>query len=134
MSEVPEAPEAPDVRGGPSRGRMAREITDAIVRITREAVGRGPVNARVIVDGDAIVVLMHDTLTKAEQTLVDGGRVAEVLALRRAFQDLLRPDYTEAVERITGRTVETFMSTNHAAPDHAAEIFLLDGPVLNGRG
>ena len=86
-----------------------------------------------IIDGEAVVVLMHDTLTKAEQSLVDGGRVAEVLALRRAFQDLLRPAYIEAVEHATGRKVQTFMSTNHADPDHAAEIFLLDGP-LAGHG
>jgi len=130
MSEAaPEVSEAPDGTSG--RGRMSREITDAIVRLTRDAVGRGPVSARVIIDGEAVVVLMHDTLTRAEQTLVDGGRVAEVLAMRRAFQDLLRPAYTAAVEQATGRKVQTFMSTNHAEPDHAAEIFLLDGPVAS---
>jgi uncharacterized protein YbcI len=126
MPEVPPAPQTPDA---PARGRVGRDITDAVVRITRDAIGRGPVSTRVIIDGDVVIVLMHDTLTRAEQSLVDGGRVAEVLALRRAFQDLLRPAYTAAVEQATGRMVQTFMSTNHAAPDHAAEIFLLDGPV-----
>ncbi|CAB4898952.1 unannotated protein [freshwater metagenome] len=130
MSEVPEAPHPAEV---PTRGRIARDITDAVVRVTRDAIGRGPVSTRVIIDGEAVVVLMHDTLTKAEQSLVDGGRVAEVLALRRAFQDLLRPASIEAVEHATGRKVQTFMSTNHADPDHAAEIFLLDGP-LAGHG
>lgn len=124
MSEIPDTPETVA-----TRGRMARDITDAVVRITREAIGRGPVSARVIMDAEAVVVLMHDTLTKAEHSLVDGGFVAEVLASRRAFQTLLRPAYIEAVERATGRTVQTFMSANHASPDHAAEIFLLDGPV-----
>lgn len=82
-----------------------------------------------ILDGDTVVVLMHDTLTKAEQTLVDNGHAPVVLALRRAFHSVMRPLYCEAVERVTGRKVKTFMSTNHAAPDHAAEIFLLDGPL-----
>lgn len=126
MPEVPEARRTVEV---PTRGRMARDITDAIVRVTRDAIGRGPVSTRVIIDGEAVVVLMNDILTRAEQSLVDGGHVAEVLALRRAVQDLLRPAYTQAVEDATGRRVRTFMSTNHAAPDHAAEIFLLDGPV-----
>lgn len=119
-------PELPAVL---SRGHLARSISDAIVALTRETSGRGPVRARVILDGDAVVVLMHDSLTRAEQTLVEHGRVAEVLALRSAYQDVMRGAYCEAVERLTGRKVDTFMSTNHAAPDHAAEIFLLDGPV-----
>lgn len=124
MSDSPEVPEAPGVS---IRSHVAREITDAVVRLTREAAGRGPVRARVIIDDDAIIVLLHDTLTKAEQTLVDNGHTDEVLALRRAFQDVLRPAYSAAVEQATGRKVQTFMSTNHADPDHAAEIFLLEG-------
>jgi hypothetical protein len=32
-----------------------------------------------------------------------------------------------AVERLTQRTVQAFMSANHAEADAAAEIFLLDG-------
>jgi uncharacterized protein YbcI len=112
-----------------SRGSIAREITDAIVRLTREATGRGPVRARVILDGDAVIVLLYESLTKAEQTLVDGGHTDEVQALRRAFQEVLQPAYCAAVERIMGREVVTFMSTNHTTPDHAAEIFLLGGPT-----
>lgn len=114
-----------EVRTAPSRGSAVREITDAIVRLTREATGRGPVRARIIIDGDIVVALLYESLTKAEQTLVDNDRTAEVLAFRRAFQDIMRPAYSDAVQRITGRTVETFMSTNHAEPDHAAEIFVL---------
>jgi uncharacterized protein YbcI len=110
-------------------GSKSREIADAVVRLTRQATGRGPVSARVILDGDAIVVLMHDTLTKAEQTLVDHGRVSEVMALRRAFQEIMRPAFCAEIERITGRAVKTFMSSNHPDPDHAAEIFLLGGPT-----
>jgi uncharacterized protein YbcI len=113
----------------PRHGSTTREIADAVVRLTRQATGRGPVSARVIQDDDAIVVLMHDTMTKAEQTLVDNGRSDEVLALRRAIQDVMRPDLSAEVERITGRNVKTFMSSNHAAPDYAAEIFLMGDPV-----
>lgn len=115
----------PDTPPPTPRGQHAREISDEIVRLTREGTGRGPVRARVVVDGDAIVVLMQDTLTRAERTLVDAGRPDEVLALRRAIQDVLRPAYTAAVERITGRAARTFMSTTSASPDHSAEIFLL---------
>lgn len=114
----------------PSAGRSkSSQISDAIVRIMREQTGRGPVSCRVIMDGNAVIALLHETMTKGEQTLVDHGHVQEVLAIRRAFQDAARAEFTAEVERITGRVVETFMSTNHAHPDRAAEIFLLDGPL-----
>lgn len=108
----------------PTRGSANRQITDALVRLHRERTGRGPVSARVIMDGDAVVVLLHDVLTKAEQTLVSEGHTAEVLAFRRAFQDALRPAFVVEIQEATGRQVETFMSTSSADPDHSAEIFL----------
>ncbi len=112
--------------GARPQARPGREIADAVVRITREMTGRGPVSARVVLDDDAVVVLMHEVLTKGEQVLVDHDRADEVLATRKAFQDVMRPAFVAEVQRITGRRVATFMSTNHASPDRSAEIFLLD--------
>jgi uncharacterized protein YbcI len=117
----------PENDAASARGNStSRQIADAIVRITREGTGRGPVKARVVMDDDAVIVLLHDVLTKGEQALIDSGRTAVVLALRSAIQDMLRPAYSAEVERITGRRVSTFLSTNHADPDRAAEIFLLE--------
>ena len=109
--------------------QQGRQIADEIARVMSEQIGRGPVSCRVIVNGDAVIAILHGSLTKAEQTLVEHGRTAEVLALRRALQQLAGPAFIAEVQRITGRKVETFMSTNHAAPDCAAEIFLLSGPL-----
>jgi len=112
--------DAPRPRGGANR-----QIADAMVRLHRRSTGRGPVRVRVIMERDAVVVLLHDVLTKAEQNLVSAGRTEEVLAFRRAAQDLLRPAFVVELQEATGRQVETFMSTNSVEPDHSAEIFLL---------
>lgn len=118
------------VSADPPAGRSrSSRIADAIVHVIRDQTGRGPVKCRVIMDGDAVVALLSESLTKGERTLLDHDRGDEVLALRRAFQDVARPAFVAEVERITGRKVTTFMSTNHATPDRAAEIFLLDGPL-----
>jgi uncharacterized protein YbcI len=117
----------PTDKGTPARGNSKnREIADAIVHLTRRTTGRGPVKARVVTDDDAVIVLLHDVLTMSEQALVDDGRTAVVLALRSALQDLMRPAYSAEIERITGRKVATFLSTNNAEPDRAAEIFILE--------
>jgi hypothetical protein len=39
----------------------------------------------------------------------------------------LSEDLIAAVERLTQRTVQAFISANHNEPDAAAEIFILDG-------
>src|SRR3954464_8061996 len=115
------------------RGPLAASISTAVVHLFTEHTGRGPTRARTTIDGDLVVVILLDGQTKAERTLVRAGRDESVLELRRVFQETMRDELVEAVERLTGRTVQAFMSANHTAPDAAAEIFLLDG-VTDGAG
>lgn len=75
-------------------------------------------------------MILQDNMTKAERSLVDAGREAEVLQLRRSFQETMSSDLIAVVERLTASTVQVFMSANHIAPDTAAEIFLLDSKVV----
>jgi uncharacterized protein YbcI len=122
-------------RDGPSHnGQLAAAISDAVVHLFSKRIGRGPTKARTTVDGELVVVVLRDTMTQGERALVEGGKRDEVLQLRRAFQDTMSAELVAVVERLTERTVQAFMSTNHIDPDAAAEIFLLDGEVQDGSG
>jgi uncharacterized protein YbcI len=112
------------------RGRLAAAISTAVVHVFSEHTGRGPTRARTTLDGETVVVILQDNMTKAERSLVDAGREAEVLQLRRSFQETMSSDLIAVVERLTASTVQVFMSANHIAPDTAAEIFLLDSKVV----
>ncbi len=112
-------------------GMLAAEISQAIIRIFREYTGRGPTKARTTITEDLVVVLMADTLLKAERTLVGTGETKLVLSMRRAFQETMRDELTGVVESVTGRDVVAFMSHNHVDPDLAAELFVL-APRSNG--
>jgi uncharacterized protein YbcI len=107
-------------------GQLSASISNAIVHLHREYLGRGPTKARTSIRDDTIVVLMTDTLTKAEHSLVADGKADEVLSTRHSLQGTMRNDMVSAVERITGRTVMAFMSTNHIEPDLACEILILE--------
>jgi uncharacterized protein YbcI len=109
------------------RGPLAASISTAVVHLFTEHTGRGPTRARTTIDGDLVVVILQDGLTKAERALVRAGKGEVVLRLRRAFQDTMSDELIAAVEDLTQRTVQAFMSANHTEPDAAAEIFLLDG-------
>ena len=120
-------------REGPAdHGRLAAAISTALVHVFAEHTGRGPTKARTTIDGETIVVILQDGMTKAERSLVEAGKDAEVLHLRRSFQETMSADLIAVVERLTASSVQVFMSANHIAPDSAAEIFLMDGDVVAG--
>lgn len=109
---------------------MRTDLSNAIVRSTREHTRRGPTRSRTIVDREAVVVLLHDSLTRGEDVLIEHGQSDQVLQLRRTFQEAMRPDYVAAIEEVVGRHVVAFLSTNSTDPDVAAEIFLLGDPIV----
>jgi hypothetical protein len=49
-----------------------------------------------------------------------------VLAIRRTYQESMRPELVAMVERLSGRKVSAFMSSNHVNPDVAIESFVLE--------
>lgn len=110
----------------PTGGSVSAAISNAIVRITSEYIGRGPTKARTSIRDEMIVVLMQDTLTKAEKTLLDAGQGDFVMETRARFQMTMRDDYVAAVEMLTERKVIAFMSANHMDPDMATEIFIME--------
>ena len=124
---MPATPSDGSSRDDPAaQGRLAAEISTAVVHVFSEHTGRGPTRARTTIDGETIVVILQDGMTKAERSLVHAGKDAQVLQLRRSFQETMRDDLVAAVERLTASSVQAFMSANHIAPDTAAEIFLMD--------
>lgn len=104
-------------------------IGNAVASCMREYTGRGPVAARVVLDRDAVFVILRDALTKGERVLVEHGEAEEVLSIRRKFQQAMETEVSARVAELTGRQVEAFMSTNSTDPDVSVEIFLLRGRV-----
>ena len=130
MPDSPVASAAPDAKHS---GTLSAAISNAVVGLLHDYTGRGPTRARTTIGADTIVVTLRDSLTKAERTLAGRGQATEVLAMRRAFQDTMRNDLVAAVESLTGRTVEAFLSDNLHEPDVAVEIFLMAPHDGNGR-
>jgi uncharacterized protein YbcI len=107
-------------------GALSSALANTVVQATREYTGRGPTRARASLHNDMVVVVMQDTLTKGERSLVESGKTSMVLDMRRCYQIAMKDDLVERVEALTGRKVLAFMSDNHIAPDVAVEIFILE--------
>jgi uncharacterized protein YbcI len=106
-------------------GSVLASISRAVVRIVHEYTGRGPTKARTSIRDDIVVVMLQETLLKAEQTLIRDGKDRAVVEMRRTFQQTMREDLAAAVEKFTERKVIAFMSDSHLDPDYSVELFVL---------
>ena len=104
---------------------MASAISNAMVRFLTEYTGRGPTKARTYINENLIAIVLQDTLTKGERSLVRNGETALVLANRKAYQKSMAPELIASIEEISGRKVVAFLSDNHIDPDYAVESFVL---------
>jgi uncharacterized protein YbcI len=104
----------------------AAVISRRMVQILRDVSGRGPTTARTTIGRDHVLVVFGETLSSGERTLVEHGMEAEVAAIRRGYQEVMRPQAVQMIEETINRSVVGFMSSNHFAPDLAAELFILD--------
>jgi uncharacterized protein YbcI len=107
-------------------GSVAADISNAVVRLLSEYTGRGPTKARTHINEDLITVVLRDTLTKGERSLVAAGKSDVVMTTRIAYQQAMKTDLVSAVERCSDRTVAAFLSENHIDPDIAIESFVLE--------
>jgi uncharacterized protein YbcI len=78
------------------------------------------------VHNDVVICLLEDGATRAEANLVAAGRSELVRLQRDVIQRAMEDDLVAAVERITGRTVRTFLSGSSTHGESAVEVFVLE--------
>jgi uncharacterized protein YbcI len=80
-----------------------------------------------------VVVVLEETFTPAERTLIDRGEGDPIHDLRRRFQQVMGDQFKAIVEGATGRPVRAFMSETSLDEDVAVEVFLLgEAPSSDG--
>jgi uncharacterized protein YbcI len=121
-----------DIPGREANGPVVADISNEVVKLIRQHFGKGPTQAKTVWQDDVVVTILRGGFTHAEKTLYQAGRGEIVEEGRRAMQDVFEREMRAAVERLTGRRVEAFMSTNHHQPDISVEMFVLEA-ADNGR-
>ncbi len=110
-------------------GELNAAITSALVEIHNAQLGRGPKTATTFHKDNVIVTIMYDVMTRAEKTLAEHDNDDAVTHMRHLFQKTMETEFTNAVERLTGRKVIAFISGNNTKPDIASELFILDSTL-----
>jgi uncharacterized protein YbcI len=104
---------------------QASAVSRLMVQVMADYIGRGPEAVHTSVGRDVITVVLTNSLTKAERTLVEDGQQQLVLTTRRAFQRTMAEPLVNGVQEITGRQIKAFLSDHHVDPDVAVETFVL---------
>ena len=70
-------------------------------------------------------MVLEETFTKAERTLVQRGELGAIHEIRRRFQQAMADEFKSTVEQATGRVGRAFLSETNLEADVAVEFFLL---------
>jgi len=123
-----------DLLGAETTVSRPLEISNAVSRLHKEFVGRGPTNSRTTIDGNLVVCLLEGGYTRAEQTLTANDKGELVAAGRLGLQDAMRQAMIAAVEQTMGRRVQSFMSANDLEQNLQVEVFVLSPELDEGTG
>src|SRR5215213_6498983 len=126
----PPKPENPRIAG--SAGEFLAAVSDFVVGVYADCLGRGPTKARSYRDRDVVICLLEDTLTKPERHLRDAGRDERLLDLRVALRETMQETLVTGMEALAGREVISLVSGRQLDPDIASEVFVLGSSLADG--
>ena len=94
-----------------SRGELEAEFTKAIIKLEKEYLGRGPLDARTFLVDDMILVRLRGVLTQAEQKLAETPQGSTLIKeTRRQLFETSRPLLENIVVEIFGSQIKGFHS------------------------
>jgi uncharacterized protein YbcI len=106
-------------------GALRAAISRAIVRLHAEHVGKGATQAKTYAFENLIVIVLRDVFTTVESTLIGLDRADTVRAVRTIFKTSMSQTFIAAIEELTDRQVESFMSQVDPASGMGVEVFVL---------
>jgi uncharacterized protein YbcI len=106
-------------------GEIRAMISREIVRLQAEYYGKGPTKARTYMVEHLVAVVLEESFTRAEKTLIERGEREAMQHIRRRFQQQMADSFIGIVEQATGRKVRAFLSETDVEQDVSVETFLL---------
>ena len=107
-----------------SAGEALQAVSNAMVKLHKEQMGRGPTSARSHFAGpDTLVCTLENSLLPAERTMVEMGEHQRVRETRMFLQVASQQQFIDAVEALVPRKVRAFASATDPAQGVVFEVF-----------
>ena len=109
-----------------SGDELLAAVTETMVSSHERYYHRRPVSAKtLLLDGELLACVLGGVYTEVEKTMIELQRATVVHETRSAFQNAMEHRLIAAVERLSGRSVLSFVSDHHVGPDIEIELFML---------
>jgi uncharacterized protein YbcI len=115
----------------PTGGALNAALANELGKLIADFTGRGATRSRAFLYQDLVVCVLEAGAPRAEANLGAAARDDLVRLQRDALQRAMQPILVEAVERLTGRTVKSFISGMSTLGEDAVELFVLEPPDSN---
>jgi uncharacterized protein YbcI len=123
---TPSPPAVDVVEGDRSEGATATAICNAVVGALKQSCGKGPTKAKAYPFDDHVAVVVDDTLTTLERTLVSKGHEKLVCEARQVLADQVAEACRRPIEEATGRRVVGWLSQVDPSADRAFALIRLE--------
>jgi uncharacterized protein YbcI len=100
-------------------------VANELVRLKAHYYGKGPTEAKAYLNDEILVVALKGGITTVERTLLDAHQEDLVREVRMRFQKAMERNFIDAVERLAGVKVATYMSQIVFDPEYVLEFFIL---------
>ncbi len=105
---------------------LLSRISSEVVRLQRQHFGKGPQRAKSYMLDDFLMVVMRDSITTAETTMLGFDEHDLVRQFRQTFQNRMTETLVGTIEEMTGRKVLTYQSQILFDPHIVIEVFFFD--------
>ncbi|CAB4892800.1 unannotated protein [freshwater metagenome] len=109
-----------------SRQTDFQALSTEIAQIYKTHYGRGPTKITAAYMGDAVVCLLEDVNLPAQTALLNRGKTDLAQAIHAELQLGMADAMSETVQRITGRTVRTYVPGFNATGNATTDVFFLE--------
>lgn len=111
-----------------TKGQVEDELSKRILQFEKEYIGRGPQSIRAHIVEDLVIVRLHDSLTVAEQKLIESVDGADLVRqMRQKLIDESLPLLTQIVHQVTRMTVLSLVRNVDIERAERILLFTLDG-------
>ena len=108
---------------------LTEAISEAMVELYADFYNHDRTTATTYINQNVVVCVLENILSTGEVDQISLGERSAVIDGRVAFQKGAEDEFTQAIERFTGRKVTAFLSANQTAPGVACELFFLEPPA-----
>lgn len=122
----------------PTRGQLQRTLSQRIQKLYKEELGHSPSKVSCQIDDCKLTVIVEDSLTKAEQLLIDNQESAsesiqsDVEQIRSDLDNAIRPKFTNLIEEVLGLEVIDLLSDTTLQTGRSGFLVILsESPAVN---